>query len=308
MKTRRRRRRRITAKFVIILVLFIIALTLGILVLSNSGSDNDNVVPGETQKPGLIDSIFNKTPEPTETPEPEPTETPEPTPTPLPEFSPYAIEGTRPSDFGMETAIEVNGEIVSSYQREQTIDFGEGRDYTQLEGIITFRGNNFRDNPAYGTATIVEKTLDDANAWIVNTGSVPKVYGSGAWTGSGWTGQPLIVRWPEETKRIMNLYDSAKNKTDLVEVIYATMDGHIYFLDLDTGERTRDPINMGRYPFKGAGALDPRGYPLMYLGSGDDSKDDGEGSSHASIISLIDGKVLYEFGSKDSFSLRGKLS
>lgn len=157
MKTRRRRRRRITAKFVIILVLFIIALTLGILVLSNSGSDNDNVVPGETQKPGLIDSIFNKTPEPTETPEPEPTETPEPTPTPLPEFSPYAIEGTRPSDFGMETAIEVNGEIVSSYQREQTIDFGEGRDYTQLEGIITFRGNNFRDNPAYGTATIVEK-------------------------------------------------------------------------------------------------------------------------------------------------------
>ncbi len=308
MKTRRRRRRRITAKFVIILVLFIIALTLGILVLSNSGSDNDNVVPGETQKPGLIDSIFSKTPEPTETPEPEPTETPEPTPTPLPEFSPYAIEGTRPSDFGMETAIEVNGEIVSSYQREQTIDFGEGRDYTQLEGIITFRGNNFRDNPAYGTATIVEKTLDDANAWIVNTGSVPKVYGSGAWTGSGWTGQPLIVRWPEETKRIMNLYDSAKNKTDLVEVIYATMDGHIYFLDLDTGERTRDPINMGRYPFKGAGALDPRGYPLMYLGSGDDSKDDGEGSSHASIISLIDGKILYEFGSKDSFSLRGKLS
>ena len=86
------------------------------------------------------------------------------------------------------------------------------------------------------------------------------------------------------------------------------MDGHIYFLDLDTGERTRDPINMGRYPFKGAGALDPRGYPLMYLGSGDDSKDYGEGSSHASIISLIDGKVLYEFGSKDGFSLRGKLS
>lgn len=42
----------------------------------------------------------------------------------------------------------------------------------------------------------------------------------------------------------------------------------------------------------------------MYLGSGDDSKDDGTGSSHASIISLIDGKVLYEFGEKDGFSLR----
>ena len=305
MRRRRRRRRRITAKFVIILVLFIIALTLGILVLCNLGDDGSSVVEGETEKTGIIDSIFGtQTPEPTQTVEPEVVATPEPTPTPLPEFSPYAVDGTKPSDFGMETEIEVNGTVVSSYQREETIDFGDGSDYTELEGVITFRGNNFRDNPAYGTATIVEKTLDDANAWVVSTGSVPKVYGSGAWTGSGWTGQPLIVRWPEETKKIMNLYDSAKNKEDLVEVIYATMDGHIYFLDLDTGERTRDPINMGRYPFKGAGALDPRGYPLMYLGSGDDCTDDGKGSSHASIISLIDGTVLYEFGEKDGFSLR----
>lgn len=305
MKKRRRRRRRVTAKFVIILVLFIIALALGILVLSSMGSENDAIEPGETEKPGLIDSIFNKaTPTPEVSASPEPTELPEPTPTPLADFAPHSVEGTRPSDFGMETAIEVNGSTVSTYQREEKIDFGYGSDYTELEGVITFRGNNFRDNAAYGTATIIEKTLDDANAWTVSTGSVPKVYGSGAWTGSGWTGQPLIVRWPEETKRIMNLYDSAKNKAGLVEVIYATMDGHIYFLDIDTGERTRDPINMGRYPFKGAGALDPRGYPLMYLGSGDDCRDDGEGSSHASIISLIDGKVLYEFGEKDGFSLR----
>lgn len=306
MKTRRRRRRRVTAKFVIILVLFIIVLALGILVLSSLGSnDNGNNDNKESNNVGLLDSLFNKaTPEPTPEETVEPEATPEPTPTPLPEFSPYAVEGTRPSDFGMQTAVEVNGTVVESYQREEKIDFGDGSDYTELEGVITFRGNNFRDNAAYGTATIIEKTLDDANAWTVSTGSVPKVYGSGAWTGSGWTGQPLIVRWPEETKRIMNLYDSAKNKKNLVEVIYATMDGHIYFLDLDTGERTRDPINMGRYPFKGAGALDPRGYPLMYLGSGDDSKDDGKGSSHASIISLIDGKVLYEFGEKDGFSLR----
>ncbi|MBS7334605.1 MAG: PQQ-binding-like beta-propeller repeat protein [Eubacteriales bacterium] len=305
MKTRRRRRRRVTAKFIIILVLFIIALTLGILLLKNAGNDTgENVTPGASTKPSIIDSIFG-TPEPDVTPtETVPAETPEPTPTPLPDFNPTSVQGTRPSDFGMEAAIEVNGQIVSSYQREQRIDFGPGSDYTDVEGVITFRGNNFRDNPAYGTANIIEKRLDDANAWTVSTGSVPKVYGNGAWTGSGWTGQPLIVRWPEDTKRIMNMYDSAKNKAGLVEVIYATMDGHIYFLDLDNGEATRKPINMGRYPFKGAGALDPRGYPLMFLGSGDDSKDDGKGSSHASIISLIDGKVLYEFGEKDGFSLR----
>lgn len=307
MVKHRRRRRRVTGKFIIILVLFIIALALGILAISSLGggsSDPESTDPSASQKPGVLDGLFNKTEAPVETPEQSPEETPDPTPTPLPEFSPASVSGTRPSDFGMDTAIEVNGELVSQYLASETIDFSLGSEYTALEGVITFRGNNFRDSPSYGTATINEKTLDVDNAWTATVGSVPKVYGTGSWSGCGWTGQPLIVRWPEETKKIMNLYDAAKAKADLVEVIYATMDGHIYFFDLETGERTRDPINMGRYPFKGAGALDPRGYPLMYLGSGDDCTDDGKGSSHANIISLIDGKVLYTFGAKDGFSLR----
>lgn len=33
------------------------------------------------------------------------------------------------------------------------------------------------------------------------------------------------------------------------------MDGNVYFLDLKTGEKTRDPLYLG-YTFKGAGALD----------------------------------------------------
>ena len=44
----------------------------------------------------------------------------------------------------------------------------------------------------------------------------------------------------------------------------ACMDGYVYFLDLRTGEKTRDPLYLG-YTFKGAGALDPRGYPIMYV-------------------------------------------
>ena len=38
------------------------------------------------------------------------------------------------------------------------------------------------------------------------------------------------------------MYDWAKEKDDLVEVIYACMDGYVYFLDLETGEATRDPL------------------------------------------------------------------
>ncbi len=289
---RRRRRRRVrvnVGRLILILVLLAAVIFLSVLVVKSCSADKADA---ETESSGFISSLFGK-----ETPTPSPTATLAPTPSPVPTFSPSPVAGTMPADFGLEEAIEDNGTVVDTYTRSEPIDFLEGDRYTELEGVITFRGNNFRDSAAYGTVTWTDQA---AAPWTFSVGSMAKKSGSGSWTGCGWTGQPLIVKWPEETKRVMNLYDSAKNNPDLVEVIYATMDGHIYFLDLYTGEKTRDPINVG-FPFKGAGALDPRGYPLMYVGSGDDST---AGDSRAFIISLIDGTVLHEFGVKDGFALR----
>lgn len=291
-KRRRRRRRRVrvnVGRLILILVLLAAVIFLSVLVVRSCAADKTEE---KEESSGFISNLFGK-----ETPSPSPSATLAPTPSPVPTFSPGAVSGTMPSDFGLEEAIEDNGTVVESYTRGEPIDFLEGDQYTELEGVITFRGNNFRDSAAYGT---VSWTGQAAEPWTFSVGSMAKKSGSGSWTGCGWTGQPLIVKWPEETKRVMNLYDSAKNDPDLVEVIYATMDGHIYFLDLYTGEKTRDPINVG-YPFKGAGALDPRGYPLMYVGSGDDST---AGDSRAFIISLINGTVLYEFGVEDGFALR----
>lgn len=291
-KRRRRRRRRVrvnVGRLLLILVLLAAVIFLSVLLVKSCAADKTEE---EKESSGFISSLFGK-----ETPTPIPTPTLEPTPTPVPTFNPSPVAGTMPSDFGLEEAIEDNGTVVDAYTRAEPIDFLEGDTYTELEGVITFRGNNFRDSAAYGTVTW---TGQASEPWTFSVGSMAKKSGSGSWTGCGWTGQPLIVKWPEETKRIMNLYDSAKNDPELVEVIYATMDGHIYFLDLYTGEKTRDPINVG-YPFKGAGALDPRGYPLMYVGSGDDST---AGDSRAFIINLIDGTVLYEFGVEDGFALR----
>lgn len=291
-KRRRRRRRRVrvnVGRLLLILVLLAAVIFLSVLLVKSCAADKTEE---EKESSGFISSLFGK-----ETPTPIPTPTLEPTPTPVPTFNPSPVAGTMPSDFGLEEAIEDNGTVVDTYTRPEPIDFLEGDKYTELEGVITFRGNNFRDSAAYGTVTW---TGQAAEPWTFSVGSMAKKSGSGSWTGCGWTGQPLIVKWPEETKRIMNLYDSAKNDPDLVEVIYATMDGHIYFLDLYTGEKTRDPINVG-YPFKGAGALDPRGYPLMYVGSGDDST---AGDSRAFIINLINGTILYEFGVEDGFALR----
>jgi outer membrane protein assembly factor BamB len=86
-----------------------------------------------------------------------------------------------------------------------------------------------------------------------------------------------------------------------VEVIYATLDGHIYFYDLETGEYTRDPLFVGM-AFKGAGALDPRGYPILYVGSGDRTREKKEPRMY--IISLIDCSIMYEYGHEKEFNIR----
>ena len=112
------------------------------------------------------------------------------------------------------------------------------------------------------------------------------------------------MKWPKKVKKAMNMYDWAKEKDDLVEVIYACMDGYVYFLDLETGEATRDTLNLG-FTFKGSGALDPRGYPILYVGAGYDSN---QGTARVFVVNLLDCSVMYTFGNNDPFSLRGALS
>lgn len=219
----------------------------------------------------------------------------------LPEFEPLAAESTTPSKMIASTDILVNGEAVEAYSAGETIDFALPESYANLPGIVTFRGNNFRDSAAYGTASVVNGKLTES--WTVATSNLQAPNGE-VWTGSGWVGQPLMMSWPKEMRAHMNMYDWAKAQESLTEVIYATMDGNIYFLDLATGQKTRDNLYLG-YTFKGAGALDPRGYPILYLGSGYNST---MGTSHVFIVNLYDCSVMYEFGNADSFSLRGSLS
>jgi len=220
----------------------------------------------------------------------------------LAEFLPAASSNTKPGFYVKDTAVMVDGEQTSDYTPDQFINFDKGEAYTNVQGIVTFRGNNFRDGGSYGTADIVKKKFSDAH-WTVQEGSLQAPDGN-IWTGSGWVGQPLMMTWPKAARAHMNMYDWAKNADTLTEVVYATMDGNVYFIDLATGKKTRDDLNLG-YTFKGSGALDPRGYPILYLGSGYNS---AKGTSHAFIINLFDCKVMYEFGANDPFSLRSSIS
>lgn len=218
-------------------------------------------------------------------------------------FAPHCTESTAPSNYIQTTEINIDGTTLTdplSYKPDQAISFGKGSEYTDVDGIVTFRGNNFRDNPVYGTADMKKNKL--TSLWSAKTSSI--TYNGATWSGSGWTGQPLMMKWPKKVKKAMNMYDWAKEKDDLVEVIYACMDGYVYFLDLETGEATRDTLNLG-FTFKGSGALDPRGYPILYVGAGYDSN---QGTARVFVVNLLDCSVMYTFGNNDPFSLRGALS
>lgn len=242
-------------------------------------------------------SLEQNTPVPKTPPPPEESQPPA-----IPDFNPMAVDSTRPEHLISSTAITVDGDQVNSYSFADPIDFLLPEAYTEVQGIVTFRGNNFRDSGSYGTVSMTEKRFSDQH-WQVSTGSLQAPDGN-VWTGSGWVGQPLVMTWPKDVRAHMNMYDWAKNAEGLTEVIYATMDGSIYFIDLNSGEKTRDDLYLG-YTFKGAGALDPRGYPILYLGSGYNST---KGTSRAFIINLLDCSIMYEFGAADPFSLRGTLS
>lgn len=210
-------------------------------------------------------------------------------------FNPHSVESTKPENLVSSTAISVDGEEVENYVAKYNIKFSEGTKYTDVDGVVTFRGNNFRTAPAYGTAEVSEGKLN--SIWTNSTGSLCDASGT-YWSGNGWSGQPLIRKWPDEMRRNFTaMHDWAREQDGLTEVIYASMDGYIHFYELETGKETRDPMNVG-FTFKGAGALDPRGYPIMYVGSGVNST---KGRSRVFIINLVTDTIMYEFGQNESF-------
>lgn len=235
-------------------------------------------------------------------------QTPAPVPSLGADLVPYPTDGTAqgkantyPSALQFKTDIMEGDSAVELYAREPGISFGSGDEYTELEGVITFRGNNYRDAPSWGIADITDEKL--TSFLTKQTSSL------GGWTGSAWTGQPLAVKWPDKTRQNMTtLYDKFRNKEGFTEIILASVDGRVYFMDADTGEKTRDQINLGAQT-KGTASLDPRGYPLLFVGQGLDAsgKKDVCNDMYYRAVNLIDGTVtkLWGFVNGDPFAYRG---
>lgn len=301
-------------------LLMAVALVLVSLLAAACASQGSTTTAGTSSTSATSATSGSTTTVPTLSPTPSPTPGPTPTPTPTPEITDPALlaipletlegytAGKLQSDGSwLKTAadgskirwwIYKGSSLQKNYQPEETIAFGSTKTFTAVEGVLTFRGNNHRTAPAWGKADVTEKKLE-----IVWTKDIGAISGTGSyWPGAGWTGQPLLVHWPEETRQVMGISEELKAK-DLVEVIYPVFDGHIYCLDLETGKATRDPIEVG-YGFKGTGSVDPRGYPLFYAGQGLNDTNGQIGPFRYRIFDLIQNKEIYGIPGKDPVALR----
>ena len=93
---------------------------------------------------------------------------------------------------------------------ENDISFPFPEEYSVLEGVTTFRSNNFRNTASYGFSNVQEEKL--SIKWRKGIGYL------GEWTGVGWNGQPAIVKWSEKTKLRMNINKKKIIKNNIKEV------------------------------------------------------------------------------------------
>lgn len=191
--------------------------------------------------------------------------------------------------------LDADNQVITDYRPTAPVAFGDPATYTDVPGVLTFRGNNARTAPAYGTADVQQRKLQ-----VVWTQDAGEVRGDGSyWPGAGWTGQPLLVHWPEATRQAMGYSAEFADDADFTEVIYPTFSGVIYRLDLATGKQTRDPIDTG-CGYKGTGSIDPRGYPLLYAGQGLDDMNGTPCPFQYRIFDLIQNKQVAGWDGHDA--------
>ena len=195
-------------------------------------------------------------------------------------------------------AVYRNGKKVTDYQRETAISMNAPDKYTYYDGgVFTFRGNSFRQNAASGTVEVEDEKL--SIEWKYQMGSI-RTADYGTWHGIGWTGQPAIIKWAQEAREnLMNLYESKRTVKALKEVIFAGLDGKIHFVDLNDGQATRDPINVG-YPLKSSVSVNPYGYPMLGVGQAISKLANKRGDYGYYLFNLLDGSELMFMSGKTS--------
>ncbi|MEA5145867.1 MAG: PQQ-binding-like beta-propeller repeat protein [Candidatus Limiplasma sp.] len=187
-----------------------------------------------------------------------------PAPTPLPLLAAAADASADPAAIKLATFAYEGTTKKEGYDRAKKIVITEPYKYAiwDQSGVLTFRGDPLRQNAAYGTVDIQSKALTEI--WKVPMEGNVRAK-SGSLTGVSWPGQPIIVKWPTQLRAILAMTDEAKNKQALKETIVAGQNGKIYFLDLVTGEPTREAISV-EWPSNGVVSLQTNASPMLAVG------------------------------------------
>lgn len=174
-------------------------------------------------------------------------------------------------------AVYLEGRPTASWRREAALDMRAQNNYAAWPGVIaTFRGGPFRQNAFFQYSRVDIAQSTPKIAWRVFMGSAD----------AALMGQPAIVKWPLEIRQMMNLFEEKRVLPALKEVIFASPDGSIYFLDLYDGQPTRRAIKVG-HPLTGSVSVDPSGVPRMMASV------QAGGESRRIMFSLIDQTQLF---------------
>lgn len=208
----------------------------------------------------------------------------------------YNVSGTDVNGFSFDIRLNNEEKLYSSSPKNLNLYLVDSDAYTPVEGIITFGSNNYRNSFSFGTVGV---SMDNIKAgWSKPVGSLSNQ------SGTGWTGQPLLVKWPDEVLATLGVNESFRSSEDFIEVIYPCADGIIYFYDLHSGMPSRDPIDVG-VPILGTASLDPLGRPMLYVGQGVTTKNNKKKDvAYVYAVDLIKNEVVYEFGGFDYFARR----
>lgn len=157
------------------------------------------------------------------------------------------------------------GDLIYDVIVYDSLDAGTLTDFRDLyqgaPGVLGFRGNLRRDMKSWGR--ISGRPTGIRKVWQFRTDF------KGAWGGgTGWTGQPLYVEWPDSMMTAFKSRPGAlTDQFDSCEVIFASLCGKLYFLNFETGLESRRAIPVDN-PIKGTPSLDPRMNGNLYIGQG----------------------------------------
>ncbi len=160
--------------------------------------------------------------------------------------------------------------------------------YANSESTLTFRKNESRNADFGGKVDSIPTQFNID--WEFKTREDYRPTKHGTWGGgTGWTGQPLYVEWPDSTmKRFKDAGISAAKK----EIIVGSLCGDVCFMDYETGRPTRPAIYTGN-PIKGTISIDPTFNGNLYVGQGVATDDF---PVRALVIDLFSNKITHEFG------------